>query len=60
VARQCCSCRRRAEAVAHVTALWQLELAELSPRLALVTVGAAGMADGDGAVPSDYSRAYDG
>jgi hypothetical protein len=60
VARQCCSGRRRAEAVAHVTALRQLELVELSPRLALVTADAAGMADGDGAAPSDCSRAYDG
>lgn len=48
---------RRAEAAAHVTALRQLELAELSPRLALVAAGAAGMADLDGAGAADFEQA---
>ena len=48
---------RRAEAERHVGALQDARLPELSPRLAILTAGAAGMAAGDDDAPALFEEA---
>ena len=48
---------RRAEAERHVRALQDARLPELSPRLAILTAGAAGMAAGDDDAPALFEEA---